>query len=362
MDEALEAAGWSEREPRRRAARARGQLYGMGFSVYTEPDGFKDNRVRMSFDPAGHLTVVTSAQTNGQGHASAYTQIAQTLLGLPAAAVEVVEGDTDLTGYASGSGGSRSTTVTGAAMHANARALTEKGRRIAAHLLEADPGDVVFEAAAGSAGAGGGPPETPFRITGTDAGVSWSDVAAAAHDPARLPAGLDPGLESDHHYDAPVYCYPSGCHVCEVEIDPETGEVRIVGYLCASDLGTVVNPGIVEGQLHGGIAQGLGQGVFERTVYDPERGQLLSASFMDYCLPRASQLPAFELHRASIPCTTNPLGVKGVGESGPTAALPAVANAVHDALRGFDRRDLQMPFTPERIWRLLRADTGAGRG
>lgn len=342
MNEALANAGQQEVNTRRQHAACRGKLLGFGFSVYTEPDGFKDNRVEMSFDPAGHLTVITSAQTNGQGHASAYTQIAATLLGVHPSAITIVEGDTDRTGFAGGSGGSRSTTVTGAAMHYSAQALVAKGRLLAAQLLESSEQDIEFA-------------QGEFSVAGTDRKVSWQAVAAIAHRLGAQPDGVRPGLEADHHYDAPVYCFPSGCHVCEVELDQDTGAVEVVRYSNVSDFGTMVNPMIVEGQLHGGIAQGLGQALYEHTVYDSSSGQLLSGSFMDYCIPRATQLPNFETSTANTACLTNPLGVKGVGESGPTAALPAVANAVHDALRDYDRTNLQMPFTPERVWQVLRA-------
>ena len=343
MDQALAASAREAFEARRAAAERKGQLLGLGFSMYTEPDGFKDNRVEMRFDPTGHLTVVTSAQTNGQGHATAYTQIACSLLGVRADAITIVEGDTDRTGFASGSGGSRSTTVTGAAMHFSAQALVEKGRLLAAHLLEANEVDIEFS-------------DGQFTVAGTDRSVAWPAVAARAHDLGGLPLGIAPGLEADHHYDAPVYCFPSGCHVCEVSIDGETGAVALTRYLNVSDFGTVVNPMMVEGQLHGGIAQGAGQVLLEHTVYDEESGQLLSGSYMDYCIPRATQLPplrAFETTMVNTACSTNPLGVKGCGESGPTAAIPAVANAVHDALRNYDCSALVMPYTSERIWQVL---------
>ena len=343
MDQALEAYPREAFEKRRAAAAQEGQLLGLGFSMYTEPDGFKDNRVEMSFDPAGHLTVVTSAQTNGQGHATAYTQIARSLLGVAPSAISIVEGDTDRTGFASGSGGSRSTTVTGDAMHFSAEVLIEKGRRLAAHLLEASEGDIEFG-------------DGRFTVGGTDRSVAWTAVAAAAHDLGGLPAGIAPGLEADHHYDAPVYCFPSGCHVCEVAVDKDTGAVSLLRYLNVSDFGTVVNPMVVEGQLHGGIAQGAGQVLLEHTVYDESSGQLLSGSYMDYCIPRATQLPhlaAFETTMVNTTCSTNPLGVKGCGESGPTAAIPAVANAVHDALRDYDCSGLVMPYTSERVWRVM---------
>jgi carbon-monoxide dehydrogenase large subunit len=319
-------------------------LRGRGISVYTEPDGFKDNRVELSFDPAGSLNVTTSGQPNGQGHRTVFAQIANSLLGVPFDAIQVTQGDTDKTGFASGTGGSRTTTVTGSAMHYAALDIIEKSKRLAGHLLEANAEDIEFDIHAGNG---------RFAIAGTDRVVGWREVAKLAHSIGQLPSDLPPGLDATHHYDAPVYCYPSGCHVCDIEIDSETGQLSIVGYFSLSDFGTIVNPMLLEGQLHGGIAQGIGQAAFEHTAYDATSGQLLAGSFMDYCVPRASQLPWFETHTSNIACLTNPLGVKGCGESGPTAALPAVMSAVWDALTDYDTTSLQMPFTAERIWRVI---------
>ncbi|MCP5155766.1 MAG: xanthine dehydrogenase family protein [Ectothiorhodospiraceae bacterium] len=339
MDAALARAGLDGLARRKSEARARGKLLGQGFAVYTEPDGFKDNRVRVAFEPDGRATVLTTAQTNGQGHHTVYAQIAATILGLDIEAVDVVEGDTDRVGHGSGTGGSRSTTVTGAGIHRAGLEVIEQARQIAAHLMEADVADIE---------AGGG----RFTVVGTDRSLTWRDVARAALDPARQPPGREPGLEATCHYDAPVYCYPSGCHVCEVEIDADTGALEVTRYLLVSDFGVIINPLLLEGQLHGGIAQGLGQALWEDTVYDAD-GQLLTGSFMDYCLPRADQLPMFEMDYLNTHCGTNPLGVKGCGESGPTAALPAATNAVRDALDGHDLDRLEMPLTSERIWRVL---------
>ncbi len=329
---------------RKQQALENGKLLGLGFSVYTEPDGFKDNRVQMSFDPNGRLTVTTSAQTNGQGQASAYTQIAQTLLGLDQADIGIVEGDTDRTGFGSGSGGSRSATVTGTAMYFAADVLIDKGRRIAAHLLETNVDDIEFN---------GG----EFQVRGTDLRRNWSTIAATAHSPGKLPDGMQAGLEANHHYDAPTYCFPCGCHICEVEIDIETGVTQVIRYFSHSDFGTVINPMLVQGQLHGGIAQGIGQVLQEHVVYDDATGQLFSGSFMDYSLPKATDLPMFATVFDNTRCLTNPLGIKGCGESGPTAALPAVSSAVLDALQDYDTKALRMPYTAERVWRVINGNT-----
>lgn len=340
LDQAMEQSDSAQLKQRKQAALARGKLLGFGFSVYTEPDGFKDNRVDMSFDPNGRLTVITSAQTNGQGQASAYTQIAQTLLGLAQSEINIVEGDTDRTGFASGSGGSRSATVTGTAMHFAASQLIDKGRKIAAHILEANADDIEYV-------------DGHFGVSGTDLHRSWAAIAAVAYSPGRLPDDMQAGLEAKHHYDAPTYCFPCGSHVCELEIDIETGATEIIRYYSHSDFGTIINPMLVEGQLHGGIAQGIGQVLQEHTVYDPDSGQLYSGSFMDYSIPKARDLPSFDTVFDNTRCMTNPLGIKGCGESGPTASLPAVSSAVFDALRDYATDDLRMPFTAERLWRVI---------
>lgn len=326
---------------RRQQSLNNGKLLGIGFSVYTEPDGYKDNRVEMSFDPDGYLTVITSAQTNGQGQATAYTQIAESLLGIGPSKINIVEGDTDRTGFASGSGGSRSATVTGAAMHFAAEELIDKGRKIAAHVMETNAEDIEFA-------------DGNFSVTGTDLHQSWKNIAALAHQPGKLPDNIKLGLEATHHYDAPVYCYPCGCHVCELEVDIDTGVTKIIAYFSFSDFGTVINPMMVEGQLHGGIAQGIGQVLMERTVYDDDSGQLFSGSFMDYCIPKAMDMPNFDTNFSNSRCLTNPLGIKGCGESGPTASLPAVSSALFDALQDYNCDELRMPFTAQRVWQVLR--------
>jgi len=342
LDEALLLSQYETKETRRQQALADGVLLGFGVSLYTEPDGYKDNRVDMSFDPNGRLTVITSAQTNGQNHATAYTQIAHTLLGVDADYIQVIEGDTDRMGLGSGSGGSRSATVTGAAMHYAGLVLIDKAKRIAAHAFETSVDDIDFD-------------HGTFSVAGTDRRLDWPKVAAIASKPASLPSDIQPGLQAQHHYDAPVYCYPCGCHICEVAIDIDTGTTTVLRYLSHSDFGTIINPMLVEGQLHGGIAQGYGQVLQEHTVYDDDSGQLFSGSFMDYCIPKARDMPDYETSFANTRCLTNPLGTKGCGESGPTASLPALSSAVHDALRDYDTTNLKMPYTAERIWRILQS-------
>lgn len=341
LDTALELADRKGFAERRRASESSGRLRGFGFASYTEPDGYKDGRVTMRFDEEGLLTVTLTASSNGQGFATTFSQIAAEQLGLPVDAIRVLTGDSDLVGRGSGAGGSRVTTVAGAAMVRASERIVEKGRRIAAAMLEASEDDIAFERGA-------------FQVVGTDRQVALGEVAAASFDPAFLDEDMDMGLDAAGHFNARTYSFPNGTHVAEVEIDPDTGRVSLERYSLVNDAGVAVNPMLLEGQLHGGIAQGIGQALMEHIVYDPETGQLLSGSFMDYALPRASDIPAFSLERRPTPCLTNPLGVKGVGESGTTAALPAAMNAVADALASAGAADIQMPATPERIWRALR--------
>ena len=344
LDDALLLSDRSGFERRRANSTARGKLRGYGLSVYQEPDGYYDSHVRLAFDASGSLTVATSAQANGQGHVTTFKQVVSQQLGLSAGKIRIVQGDSDRTGVASGTGGSRETTVTGTAIVHSAQAIIEKGRRIAAHLMEAPEGDVEFEVTAN-----GG----EFVITGTDLRIAIHEVACAAF-LDDLPPGMAPGLEASDLYKPTAYSFPSGCHVCEVEIDPDTGAVELVAYVAVNDFGVVVNPLLLEGQVHGGVAQGIGQALCEELVHEPGSGQLLTGSFMDYCLPRAADLPMFGWARNTVPCKTNPLGVKGCGESGCTASLATVMGAVIDALAARGVTHLDMPATSERVWRAIR--------
>ena len=337
MDDALAIADRSGFEARREEARTRGMLRGFGFALFQEPDGYLDNRVTLVFQRSGELTVTLTGQTGGQGHETTFAQVASGRLGVPFEAVQVLQGDSDVVGPGSGSGGSRTATVAGMGVTLAAEAIVERGRRIAAELMEASAEDVTF--AAGT-----------FTIAGTDRSVSLREVVAASFEPASFPDSNEIGLQATSHYRAKKYNYPCGCHVCEVEIDPWTGMLALVRYTAVNDHGVAINPMLLEGQVHGGIAQGLGQALMERTVYDPDTGQLVSGSFMDYAIPRADDIPAIEFKRNCVPARTNPLGVKGVGESGCTAACPAVMNAIVDALAPLGITHLDMPATPERIW------------
>ena len=348
LDDALSLSDRAGFEARRFAAVARGRLRGYGLSVYQEPDGYYESHVGAAFDADGMLTLATSATANGQGHVTTFMQVISQQLGLPPERIRVLQGDSDRTGVALGSVGSCETTVTGTAIVHCARTIIEKGRLIASHLLEAQAVDVEFEV-----GVAGG----AFVIAGTDRRVTIVEVARAAYSP-DLPPEIAPGLTAEDFYKPATYSFPSGCHVCEVEIDPETGGVEVLAYSAVNDFGVVVNPLLLEGQVHGGVAQGIGQALLEVLAHDAQTGQLLTGSFMDYCIPRADDLPAFGWARNEVPCKTNPLGVKGCGESGCTASLAAVMNAVIDALAPRGVTALDMPATPERVWRALHAVLG----
>ena len=343
MEDAAATAGWAGFEARRKRSAARGMLRGIGIGAYVETAGAgPDEGAEVIFEDDGSVTVLIGTMTNGQGHATSYSQVLEDILGLPFESINIVQGDTARIATGGGTGGSRSMMHGGVALKHAADKIIEKGRKIAAHVLEAAEADVEF--------AGGS-----FTIIGTDRRLSVAEVAAAAKDRANLPEGLEPGLDAAARSEVEVGTYPNGCHICEVEIDPETGACEVVNYTVADDFGRVVNPLLVEGQVHGGVAQGAGQALLEACVYDPESGQLMSGSFMDYALPRADTLPAINFEFNEVLCTTNPLGIKGAGEAGTVGALAAVINAVVDALSGLGVRHIEMPATPARIWQAIAA-------
>ncbi len=342
MRDALALAERAHLPARKQAARARGSLLGFGFASYVEPDGYRDNRVGMSFDPTGRLTLTMSSQDNGQGHFTTFAQVAAERLGIPFDAIRVVQGDTSAVGHGSGSGGSRTATVSGAAICEASDKIVDKARHIAAHMLEASAEDMRFA-------------DGRLTVVGTDRSLALVDVARASFSVANVPAGETLGLDATSHFVARAYSYSCGCHVAEVEIDLETGAVQLVRYAMVNDYGVVINPMLLDGQVHGGVVQGIGQILWEDCRYDSDSGQLLTGSFMDYCVPRADQLPNFVWARNETRCRTNPLGVKGVGESGTTAAMPTVMNAIVDALDGYDTSALTMPVTSEKVWRLLQS-------
>jgi carbon-monoxide dehydrogenase large subunit len=343
MDHALatiDAAGFP---PRRAAAQARGRRRGLGRAVYIEQSGFPpDEFAELRFDPSGTLTVLMGTQSSGQGHQTAYAQLAAERLGLDLDKVRVLQGDTAAIAFGRGTGGSRSLPVGGAALAHAADKLVAKGKRIAAHLFEAAEADVEFANGA-------------FSIAGTDRRLGIEEVARAAFNPAQQPPGIEPGFAESGHFTPPQPTFPNGCHACEVEVEPETGLIHIVRYVVVDDFGTVVNPLLLRGQVQGGVAQGVGQAMLENCVFDTDTGQLLTGTLTDYCMPRAEDLPAIEFAYNVVPCRTNPLGIKGAGEAGAIGAPPALVNAVVDALSPLGIDHLDMPLTPERVWRAIRA-------
>jgi carbon-monoxide dehydrogenase large subunit len=343
MDQALAAADLAGFPGRRVAARARGRYRGLGHAVYIEQSGFPpDEFAELRFDQSGTLTILMGTQSSGQGHQTAYTQLAAERLGVDPDKVRVLQGDTAAISFGRGTGGSRSIPVGGASLVQAADKLIAKGRRIAAHLFEAAEADVEFA-------------DGVFSVSGTDRRLGIEEVARAAFDPARQAPGVEPGFDESGHFTPPQPTFPNGCHVCEVEIEPDTGYIKILRYLVVDDFGTVINPLLLAGQVQGGVAQGVGQAMLERTVFDPETGQLLTGSLTDYCLARAEDLPAIEFAYNIVPCRTNPLGVKGAGEAGAIGAPPALVNAVVDALAELGIAHLDMPLTPERMWRAIEA-------
>jgi carbon-monoxide dehydrogenase large subunit len=291
---------------RREESRSRGRLRGFGFALFQEPDGFLDNRVTLVFGGAGDLTVTLTGQTGGQGFWTTIAQVASDHLGLPVNEVRVRQGDSDLIGPGRGTGGSRTATVASTGIVRGAAQIIAKARRIVAHMLEANEQDVVFE-------------DGEIGVVGTDRHMSLSAVAVASFNVANLPGDMEPGLEASVHYQARDYNYPCGCHVCEVEVDPDTGVVQLLSYVAVNDHGVVINPMLLDGQIHGGVVQGIGQALTEYCGYDPDSGQLYTGSFMDYCLPRASDLPALQIKHNPIPAKTNPLGANPGAEARQTS-------------------------------------------
>jgi carbon-monoxide dehydrogenase large subunit len=343
MEDALKAADVAGFPARKAASKAKGKLRGFGYSTYIEQcGGGGDEMAEIRFDPTGTATLLIGTQSSGQGHQTAYAQILAERLGLPFEKIRVMQGDSDVVGFGRGTGGSRSLPVGGLATELAAAKIIEKGKKIAAHKLEAAEADIEFK-------------EGDFRIAGTDRSVSLIDVAKSAFDAAQLPKGMEAGFDEKAHYLPAASTFPNGCHVCEVEIDEDTGRVEIVRFLVVDDFGTVVNPLLLAGQVHGGVGQGVGQALLEGCVYDAGSGQLVTGSFMDYCMPRADDLPAIEFAYNVVKCTTNPMGIKGAGEAGAIGAPPAVINALVDALREHGVEHVEMPATPERIWRAIHA-------
>jgi aerobic carbon-monoxide dehydrogenase large subunit len=355
LEMALRAAGYAEFEQRRQEAARRGKLRGIGLATYIEACGIAPSAVAgalgaraglyesgaIRVNPTGGVTVLTGSHSHGQGHETTFAQLVSDYLGVPIESVEIVHGDTNKLPFGMGTYGSRSLAVGGSAIVKAMDKIIAKGRKIAAHLLEASEADVEFK-------------NGQFTVAGTDRSKAFGEIALTAYVPHNFPhEELDPGLDESAFYDPKNFTFPSGAHIAEVEVDPDTGSIEIVKFTASDDFGRIINPMIVAGQVHGGLAQGIGQAVLEACVYDKQTGQLLTGSYNDYAMPRADDLPSFELSTHATLCTHNPLGVKGCGEAGAIGAPAAIANAVVDALKPLGVKHVEMPLTPQRLWQVI---------
>lgn len=345
LDAALKASHWSEFPKRRAAAERDGKLRGIGIANAIEiaggPAGTPlEEFMEIRFDAAGHAAILTGLHSHGQGLETVIPQVLHDQLQLPLDSMRVIFGDTDVVYHGKGAGGSRSAAIGSTLAVDVARKIIEKGRKIAAHALEAGEGDIEFA-------------DGQFRVAGTDRTLALADVARLSFDRLSLPKGLEPGLAAQSVLSPQNANFPNGCHVCEIEIDPETGVVSIIGYWAVEDVGRVLNPLVVEGQVHGGVVQGLGQALSEQIVYDRESGQLITASFLDYAMPRARDVPSIDTQFNPVLTKANTLGVKGAGEAGTVGALPAIMNAINDALTRTGASEIEMPATPLKIWQAL---------
>ncbi|MDQ6432926.1 xanthine dehydrogenase family protein molybdopterin-binding subunit [Mesorhizobium sp. LHD-90] len=352
LDAAMKEANYADFPARKAAAAKKGLLRGIGMSCYIEACGIAPSAAvgslgagvglwesaEVRVNAVGTVEVLTGSHSHGQGHETTFAQLVSDRFGVPIDSVSIVHGDTDKVQMGMGTYGSRSGAV---GMSAIVKALDKveaKAKKIAAHLMEADEGDIVIENGA-------------LKVAGTDKTVPWFQMALAAYTAHNLPSGMEPGLKEGAFYDPSNFTFPAGCYICEVEIDPDTGVTKIIQFVAADDFGNVINPMIVEGQVHGGIAQGVGQALLEGAHYDAS-GQLLTASYMDYTMPRADDLPSFKVSTSNTPCPGNPLGIKGCGEAGAIGSPPAVINAITDAL---GIADLTMPATPQKVWAAAQA-------
>jgi carbon-monoxide dehydrogenase large subunit len=343
LDKALKLGDVAGFAARRAAARARGTLRGLAIvNAIERAAGPQPEFAEVRFAPSGTATLLMGTKNQGQGHETTFKQILHERLGIDPADVRYIDGDTDRVAFGMGSMGSRSTVIGGTAVWMAAGKVIAKCKKIAAKMLEAAEADITFG-------------DGKFSVVGTDRAVVLKDVARAAFQPAQLPKGMEPGLYETGTFVPANDTWPNGCHVCEVEIDPDTGAVALASYVIVDDVGTVINPLTLKGQIHGGVAQGVGQALMEQVVYDRESGQLLTASFMDYAMPRADDFCDIHIESSPVPTALNPLGAKGAGEAGTVGALPAVMNAVIDALAPLGVRQLDMPASAERVWHAIHA-------
>ncbi len=355
MNQAQELADVKGFEARKKASEAKGMLRGMGYSSYIEACGLAPSNIagalgaraglfecgEVRVHPTGSVTVFTGSHSHGQGHETTFAQVVAARLGIPVENVDIVHGDTGRVPFGMGTYGSRSISVGGSAIMKALDKIEAKAKKIAAHLLEASDTDIEFA-------------NGEFVVKGTDKKIPFGQVALTAYVPHNYPLDtLEPGLNETAFYDPTNFTFPAGTYICEVEINPKTGETRVDRFTAVDDFGTIINPMIVEGQVHGGLAQGIGQALLENCVYDRESGQLLTGSYMDYAMPRADDLPNFKIGHVCTPCTTNPLGTKGCGEAGAIGSPPAVMNAVLDALAPLGVIDMDMPASPHRVWKAI---------
>ena len=355
MNQAQELADVKGFEDRKKASEANGMLRGMGYSSYIEACGLAPSNIagalgaraglfecgEVRVHPTGSVTVFTGSHSHGQGHETTFAQVVAARLGIPVENVDIVHGDTGRVPFGMGTYGSRSISVGGSAIMKALDKIEAKAKKIAAHLLEASDTDIEFA-------------NGEFVVKGTDKKIPFGQVALTAYVPHNYPLDtLEPGLNETAFYDPTNFTFPAGTYICEVEVNPKTGETRVDRFTAVDDFGTIINPMIVEGQVHGGLAQGIGQALFENCVYYRGSGQLLTGSYMDYAMPRADDLPNFKIGHVCTPCTTNPLGTKGCGEAGAIGSPPAVMNAVLDALAPLGVKDMDMPASPHRVWKAI---------
>jgi aerobic carbon-monoxide dehydrogenase large subunit len=343
MDSALSRAEWSSFEERRKNTKAAGKLRGIGLSYYVEICASAGDEVsHVRFEENGRVTLLVGTQASGQGHETSYAQMVADGLGIEFDLVDVVQGDSDRIPSGGGTGGSRSMVMAGSSLYRSVNSVIRTGKLMAAEMLEAAAADIEFDAGS-------------YRIAGTDRSTTINEVAAASFDDNRRPESVEAGLYGSEQFTIENGTFPNGCHICELVIDPETGQLEILRYTIEDDVGTVVNPLILEGQIVGGVAQGLGQACGEHAIYEQESGQLLTATFLDYAMPRADWIPDVQFAYREIPSPTNPLGIKGAGEAGTVGAAPALVNAVLDALAPTGIDHIDMPVTPVKIWKLLQS-------